>query len=138
MTTSPRLTTLPLTALFLASFAVSATAQPRPFTAVDMLDIVRISGGVSVSPAGDRLAFVLPENFPNAVLPAAYTVTLQQIAKQTQGARFETLIGAGGAKHSHWRVLGIGLVCLIGVFVAIFLAVLVLPAEFFPEIEGAA
>ena len=55
MTTSPRLRTLPLSALFLASFAVSATAQPRPFTAADMLDIVQISGGVSVSPTGDRL-----------------------------------------------------------------------------------
>lgn len=35
--------------------------QTRPFTANDMLDVVQISGAVSVSPAGDRLAFVLPD-----------------------------------------------------------------------------
>lgn len=35
--------------------------QTRPFTASDMLDVVRISGDVAVSPAGHRLAFVLPD-----------------------------------------------------------------------------
>lgn len=61
MTTSPRLTTLPLSVLILASFATPTHAQARPFTAEDMLAIVRISGAVAVSPAGDRLAFVLPD-----------------------------------------------------------------------------
>lgn len=39
----------------------SATAQTRPFTAADMLDIVQISGAVATSPTGGALAFVLPD-----------------------------------------------------------------------------
>ena len=40
---------------------VPAEAQTRAFTAEDMLDLVQISGGVSVAPAGDRIAYMLPD-----------------------------------------------------------------------------
>ena len=40
---------------------VPADAQTRPFTAEDMLDLVQISGGVSVAPSGDRIAYMLPD-----------------------------------------------------------------------------
>lgn len=60
-----RPSTLPAVAvgllLFLATGATGVEAQSRPFTAEDMLDVVRISGDVEVSPEGDRLAFVLPD-----------------------------------------------------------------------------
>jgi dipeptidyl aminopeptidase/acylaminoacyl peptidase len=35
--------------------------QAPPFTAEDMLDVVQISGSIAVSPAGTRLAYVLPD-----------------------------------------------------------------------------
>ena len=40
---------------------VPAEAQTRAFTAEDMLDLVQISGGVSVAPAGDRIVYMLPD-----------------------------------------------------------------------------
>jgi len=44
-----------------AVFAAPALGQTDPFTAADMLAIVRISGDVSVSPTGDELAYILPD-----------------------------------------------------------------------------
>ena len=38
-----------------------ARAQTRPFTAGDMLDLVLISGGVSIASSGDRIAYMLPD-----------------------------------------------------------------------------
>lgn len=48
-------------ALASAPLPSALSAQTRPFTAQDMLDLVRISGPVAVSPAGDRIAYVLPD-----------------------------------------------------------------------------
>jgi dipeptidyl aminopeptidase/acylaminoacyl peptidase len=56
--------------LLLVAFAVATAAGPAasqsaghtvPFTAEDMLAVVRISGPVAVAPAGDRIAYVLPD-----------------------------------------------------------------------------
>ncbi len=49
------------TLAFLAAAPLPNAAQTRPFTASDMLDIVQISGAVTISPGGDRMAFVLPD-----------------------------------------------------------------------------
>lgn len=43
------------------------------------------------------LAMVLPEGFPNSVLPMAYTVGIAQLAKQAYGDRLEALKIEGGA-----------------------------------------
>ena len=61
MNCSPRPGAVVLAALTVTSLSTPAAAQSRPFTAEDMLEIVGISGSVAVSPAGDRLAFVLPD-----------------------------------------------------------------------------
>ncbi len=61
MNCSPTPRAVLLGALAVTSLSAPTAAQTRPFTAEDMLDIVRISGPVAVSPAGDRLAFVLPD-----------------------------------------------------------------------------
>ena len=50
-----------LPAGLVAVFATPGEGQVRPFTAEDMLAVVRISGDVAVSPAGDQLAYVLPD-----------------------------------------------------------------------------
>jgi hypothetical protein len=61
-----------------------------------------------------------------------YTLALQQIATRTQGARIEAFLQAGGAKHSHWRVAGIGLAWLVAVLVIIFAIVFALPPDALP------
>ena len=61
MNCSPTPRAVLLGALAVTSLSAPTAAQTRPFTAGDMLDIVQISGPVAVSPAGDRLAFVLPD-----------------------------------------------------------------------------
>ena len=51
--------------LFLAGVCAmapaTALAQTRPFTAEDMLDLVQISGAISVASGGDRVAYMLPD-----------------------------------------------------------------------------
>lgn len=79
------------------------------------------------------LALFLPDNVPNSALPAGYTLALQQIAKCQQGTEFEAYIEAGGQKHSHWRVAGIGIACLIVVFLLTFAILMALPPEFLGE-----
>ena len=61
MNSLPRTGAVVLAALTVTSLSTPVAAQSRPLTAEDMLEIVRISGPVAVSPAGDRLAFVLPD-----------------------------------------------------------------------------
>jgi len=75
------------------------------------------------------LAMVVPENTPNALIPALYTLALQQIAARTQGARLVSFFENGGPKHSHWRVVGIGLGCLAIAVVALFAVIMILPPE---------
>ena len=65
---------------------------------------------------------------PSSVLPAVYTVTLHQQAKLLQGARFDAHMKVGGLKHSNWRVVGIGLACLVAV--VLFAALLGLELAF--------
>jgi hypothetical protein len=75
------------------------------------------------------LAFVLPENFPNAVIPAAYTSAMQQIARKTQAIQFYEYIEAGGPKHSHWRVFGIGVACSLSIGALFFVVFMLVPME---------
>ena len=58
------------------------------------------------------VAFLLPEKFPNYLLPVAYTVVIQLIAKSLQGPAYEEHIRLGGEKASAWGVVGLGLLCL--------------------------
>ena len=78
------------------------------------------------------LSFVLPEKTPNSLLPAVscglYLFLINKYQKDQISAHFE----AGGAKQSHWRVVGIGIACLIGILVSLFALILLFP-EWFPE-----
>ncbi|MFQ5702898.1 MAG: S9 family peptidase [Gemmatimonadales bacterium] len=61
MRESPRVSALLVTMVGAAAVVSAAHAQTRPFNAEDMLDVVRISGRIALSPTGDRLAYVLPD-----------------------------------------------------------------------------
>ena len=73
----------------------------------------------------DFSALVLPDEFPNAVLPLAYTVAIRSLAQMQFGAVVDAHRAGGGRIGSWWRVVGIGFLSLIvigGVFFAIVLA----------------
>jgi hypothetical protein len=61
------------------------------------------------------VCFFLPKDFPNSVIPAAYTVTMYQFAKQRQAQTLSEHVKRGGALASAWAAAGIGLamLCLI-------------------------
>jgi len=112
--------------LLASNFALFGSPERRQLT---------LFWGVLSTVAVFVLAFVLPENFPNSVLPAAYTVALHRVAMHTQGTLFDAFIESGGSKHSNWRVLGIGLACLVGVMAALFVVAALLPPDMFPQGE---
>lgn len=79
------------------------------------------------------IALVLPERFPNSVLPAIYTFGTLAIAKALDQDRVKTHGEPAVAYGSNWRVAAIGFVCLLIVFVALLAFLLVLPEEWIPE-----
>lgn len=89
--------------------------------------------GVALTAAVLVIAFFLPENTPNYLVPGIYTLAYQQFAKRTQGEFFESFCSSGGLKHSNWRVLGIGVACLTAVFGLLFAVLLLLPQGWLPE-----
>jgi hypothetical protein len=74
------------------------------------------------------VGFLLPERFPNSVLPLAFTWGMYGIAKSLQGDSFERHLEGGGQKASAWLATGVGLLCLVGVLVLLFGIVIVLEA----------
>ncbi|MBB3207050.1 hypothetical protein FHS27_002869 [Rhodopirellula rubra] len=75
------------------------------------------------------IAFVLPDEFPNTVLPAAYTFTMYQCAKMFQGKEHIRQILSGIKGRSTWLVTGIGFLCLVLIYAAISAVVLVTTPE---------
>ena len=74
------------------------------------------------------VAFLLPEGFPNYILPLAYTGIMSWIVKEIHSAGYDKHIRQGGAKGSNWRVAGIGFACLVGIFVVIFILLMLIPS----------
>jgi len=68
----------------------------------------------------------LPENFPSAILPAAYTFGMLSIAKSLQGDIVARHVNSGGSTASAWRATGVGLLCLCGVLALVFAVAVVL------------
>ena len=72
------------------------------------------------------VCFFLPKDFPNSVIPAAYTATMYQFVKQRQAEALSEHVKSGGSLASAWVAAGIGLamlclilVCCVGVLYAI-------------------
>ncbi len=91
---------------------------------------IQISAAVTV--ALFVLAMFLPDNTPNSLLPGIYCAGYLWFANKYQLKGFERHIESGGAKQSNWRVAGIGVACLVGVF-AVFLAILFAIVLIFPN-----
>lgn len=58
------------------------------------------------------IPFALPEAFPKSVIPAAYTVTFAQTARQIHGAALHEHQAGGGRLGSWWMVVGVSVLCL--------------------------
>jgi hypothetical protein len=78
--------------------------------------------GVAATAVLLPLVLLLPDKFPNFILPAAYTGAIYQLAKQLQGKSYRQHLARGGAARSNWRVIGISLVWLV-IVVALLVAV---------------
>ena len=85
--------------------------------------ITLLAGGASTALLL-ALAFVLPDNFPNMVLPVASCLALRQMAIHLQGERISTHMTLGGKKRSWWIVVAIGAACLVLIFGVILVVVL--------------
>jgi len=70
------------------------------------------------------LVLVLPDSFPNMVLPIASVIALRQVAVSLQGETISQFLIDGGPRCSWWLVVGIGIACLIVVFCLAFLLVM--------------
>jgi hypothetical protein len=86
--------------------------------------------GVVATAVVFALAFMLPERFPNFVLPLAYVLGIQAAATQLQGAAIAAHLAKGGERASNWHVVGIAVACLAAlVAVAVGAAVVIALVE---------
>jgi hypothetical protein len=69
------------------------------------------------------VASLLPDTFPNIVLPAGYTIGMYQAVKRSHGKDYQTYLANGGAKGPIWKAVFTGILCLIAILVMVFLAV---------------
>ncbi|MDP6546640.1 MAG: LysM peptidoglycan-binding domain-containing protein [Phycisphaerae bacterium] len=71
------------------------------------------------------LAFLVPENFPNLVLPLLSIAAMQLWFQGTQEAEYKKHVDTGGPKASSGPVIFVGVSCLVGILLVIFAVVLV-------------
>ena len=75
------------------------------------------------------IAFILPERFPNMVLPVAYSIGMRQLVSYLQGDAIAKHIARGGKKGSWWATVGLSLGVLV-VIVAVVFGVLLMYSLF--------
>ena len=69
------------------------------------------------------IGFLLPENFPNAVLPMAYTIAMRQLVKYLQG---DVIANQKGS----WAVtVGVAIGCLVLIMALVFGAIVLFVPE---------
>jgi uncharacterized membrane protein len=61
----------------------------------------------------------LPENFPNISFTIAYIIIAHQVAEKYQMTKADIMNSGQYDFHSNWRVLGIGLLCMLASVVII-------------------
>ncbi len=83
--------------------------------------------GILATIALGVISYFVPEEVDLTFLPLAYAFALREIARRYHGIEFGNFITSGGANYSHWRVVGIAVLCLMASVVALFLVVAVLP-----------
>ena len=66
------------------------------------------------------VAFLLPEKFPNSVLPVAYCIAMRQLVSYLQGNFITRHLVAGGGKGS-WAIAAVvGIICLVILLAVVF------------------
>jgi threonine/homoserine/homoserine lactone efflux protein len=73
------------------------------------------------------VAFLLPENSPNFILPLASIVAIQEWYKRSQEEAFRNHVARGGRKGSWWVSIGVSLSLLVLVVAVTVGVVMVLP-----------
>lgn len=86
------------------------------------------AGGVVSTIILMLIAFWLPENFPNAVLPVAYCFGMRQLVEYLQGDVISHHLKSGGRQGSWVITVAVGLGCLVLIFVFIFALLVLLNA----------
>lgn len=76
----------------------------------------------------------LPKNFPNEIIPIAYTCAAEQIARHRQMTKRAILDSSQYEFQSNWRVLGVSMGFLVAYCVLILLWVLALQT-LFPHLD---
>lgn len=118
------------TATFLGSPLAGCILMALNYRRIDPdKSVLTIILGILVTGIVLVFAFVLPDNFPNAVLPAAYTGAMAWVAEKKQGSAIRAATAAGEPKASHWRAVGIGLATLIPLVLVLFAIVFSLPED---------
>jgi hypothetical protein len=69
------------------------------------------------------IAFLLPDNFPNSVLPIACAAGVYSLVESKLGGAIKEHQAAGGPLFSWWRVVGVSLLCAL-ILVAVIFGVL--------------
>jgi hypothetical protein len=92
----------------------------------DALATQAIWWGIGGAIAMMFIAFLLPDNFPNSVLPIACAGGMHALAESKLGGPIKEHRAAGGPLFSWWRVVGIGLLCALMLVAVIFGAIFIL------------
>ncbi|MEM6688095.1 MAG: hypothetical protein AAF664_01625 [Planctomycetota bacterium] len=79
------------------------------------------------------ISFFLPDEAPSSILAIAYTFAVYQLAKSLQGSDFQHHLSEGGTRGSSWIATGVGILCMLAIFVAVIFVVLALPEEWLGE-----
>ena len=66
------------------------------------------------------IASLLPAGFPNGALPVGYCIATRQLATHLQGSAIEQALEAGASKASWLMTTGVGIGCLLAIFVIVF------------------
>jgi len=112
-------------ATFLASAIAGGWLMAANFRAIGLREKARHSLliGIGVTAATVALGLLLPERFPNFVLPIAVAFGIRALAERHFSALLAGHVEAGGEVRSGWRVAGISLAVLAILFAAAFLGV---------------
>ena len=73
------------------------------------------------------ISLLLPENFPSAPIPIAYSIALREFAKRSQGGMLGAAAEAGSQRVSNWRVAGLVVLYLVVSVALVFGAILMIP-----------
>jgi hypothetical protein len=113
-------------AAFLASAFAGAWLMAANFRALGQPVKARnaLWAGLGATILTIALGFILPDKFPNVVLPLGVTFAIRAMAERYFTAELKEHLDAGGEQRSWWRVVGISLlivtvlfgVALLGVF----------------------